>query len=153
MGVFGRVLGIIILVFVVFQFIPYGKDKTNPKTDKTLEIKAPKKVMKLLKRSCYDCHSNQTKWPWWSYVAPASWSISDDVIGGRKALNFSIWNSYSPKKQEKLKKEIYRTVAGPMPLPQYTWLHKGTKLSKDDIKTIRDWASNGKGFIKTSIRQ
>ncbi len=152
MGVFGRVLGIIVLVFVLFQFIPYGKEKTNPKTDKTLKIKAPKNVMKLFKRSCYDCHSNETKWPWWSYVAPFSWSISDDVRGGRKALNFSIWNSYTPKKQEKLKKEIYRTVAGPMPLPQYIWLHQDAKLSKDEIKSIRDWASDGKGFIRTDVR-
>ncbi len=152
MGVFGRVLGIIVLVFVIFQFIPYGKEKTNPKVDKTLEVKVPENVMKLFKKSCYDCHSNETKWPWWSYVAPASWSISDDVKGGRKALNFSIWNSYTPKKQEKLKKEIYRTVAGPMPLPQYTWVHKNAKLSKNDIEVIRNWASNGKGFIKTNVR-
>ena len=153
MGVFGRVLGIIVLVFVIFQFIPYGKEKTNPKVDKALEIKAPENVMKLFKRSCYDCHSNETKWPWWSYVAPASWSISDDVKGGRAALNFSIWKKYSPKKQQQEKIDIYRTVAGPMPLPQYTWLHKHTKLTKDEIKTIREWASNGKGFIKTSVRQ
>lgn len=152
MGVFGRVLGIIVLVFIIFQFIPYGKEKTNPKTDKTLEIKAPKNVMTILKNSCYDCHSYKTKWPWWSYVAPASWSISDDVAGGRKALNFSIWNSYPPTKQEKLKKEIYRTVAGPMPLPQYTWVHKNAKLSKNDIKIVRNWASDGKGFIKTNVR-
>ncbi len=152
MGVFARVVGIIALVFVVFQFIPYGKDKTNPKTDPKLEIKVPSKVATLLKKSCYDCHSNQTKWPWWSYVAPASWSIYDDVRGGRRALNFSTWEKYTKKEKEKLKKGIYRTIAGPMPLPQYVWLHKDAKLSKEDIKTIRDWASNGKGFIKTTVR-
>jgi len=152
MGVFGRVFGIIVLVFVIFQFIPYGKDKTNPKTDKALEVNAPQNVKAILKKSCYDCHSNETKWPWWSYVAPASWSISDDVTGGRKTLNFSIWKKYSPKKIKKLKKDIYRTVAGPMPLPQYTWVHKGTKLTKQEIKLIRNWASDGKGFIKTSVR-
>jgi len=152
MGVFARVLGTIVLVFVIFQFIPYGKDKTNPKTDKTLEINAPQNVKAILKKSCYDCHSNETKWPWWSYVAPISWSISDDVIGGRETLNFSIWKKYSPKKIKKFKREIYRTVAGPMPLPQYTWVHKGTKLTKQEVKIIRNWASNGKGFIKTSVR-
>ncbi len=152
MGVFSRVLGIIVLVFVAFQFIPYGKEKTNPKADKALEIKAPENVMKLFKRSCYDCHSNETKWPWWSYVAPASWSIYDDVINGRKTLNFSTWKNYTLKKQQKLKKEIYRTVAGPMPLPQYIWLHKNAKLTGNEIRTIRDWASDGKGFIKTNVR-
>ncbi len=149
---FLRALGIIVLIFVVFQFIPYGKDKTNPKTDKSLEINPPAKVKTLLVRSCYDCHSNETKWPWWSYVAPMSWSIHDDVVGGRKALNFSIWKSYPAEKIEKFKKDIYRTVAGPMPLPQYIWFHPDAKLTKKEIETVRLWASDGKGFIKTSVR-
>ncbi len=151
MGTFLRVFGIIAAVFIIFQFVPY-EGKGNPKTDKNLEIKLPSKVASVVKRSCYDCHSNDTKWPWWSSVAPMSWSVIDDVVEGRKALNFSIWNSYSKQKQEKLKKEIYRTVAGPMPLPQYVWLHPQAKLTKEDINTIRDWASNGKGFIRTKVR-
>jgi len=152
MGVFARVFGIIILVFVIFQFIPYGKDKTNPKTDKAFEITASENIKNILKKSCYDCHSNETKWPWWSYVAPASWSIGDDVKGGRRALNFSIWKKYPPEKLKKLKLDIYRTVAGPMPLPQYTWLHKNAKLTKKEIDIIRNWASDGKGFMKTNVR-
>lgn len=152
MGVFARVLGIIVLVFIIFQFIPYGKEKTNPKTDKALEITAPKNVKSILEKSCYDCHSNKTKWPWWSYIAPASWSISDDVTGGRKALNFSIWKKYPIKKIKKLKSDIYRTVAGPMPLPQYTWVHKNAKLTKNEVDLLRNWASDGKGFIKTNVR-
>jgi len=151
MGTFLRVFGIIAAVFIIFQFVPY-KGKGNPQFDKNLEIKLPQKVSSVIKRSCYDCHSNETKWPWWSSVAPMSWSVIDDVVEGRKALNFSIWNSYSKQKQEKLKKEIYRTVAGPMPLPQYVWLHPQAKLTKSDIETIRDWASDGKGFIKTNVR-
>ncbi|NPA73916.1 MAG: heme-binding domain-containing protein [Epsilonproteobacteria bacterium] len=151
MGTFLRVFGIILAVFIIFQFIP-NKKKSNPPVDKKLEIKTPAKVASILKRSCYDCHSNETKWPWWSSVAPMSWSVVDDVVEGRKALNFSIWNSYSKEKQDKLKKGIYRTVMGPMPLPQYTWLHPEAKLTKEDIKTIRDWASDGKGFIKTDVR-
>ncbi len=151
MGVFLRVISIFILVFAVFQFIPYEK-RTNPPVNKQLEIKVSKNISKIMKNSCYDCHSNETKWPWWSHVAPASWSIIDDVVEGRDALNFSIWNSYSKAKKEKLKKEIYRTVAGPMPLPQYVLLHKNARLSKKDIKMIRNWASDGKGFMKTTVR-
>ena len=151
MSVFLRVLAIFALVFIVFQIIPY-KGKSNPPINKKLEIKAPEKVVKIMKTSCYDCHSFETKWPWWSHVAPASWSIIDDVVEGRKALNFNIWNSYTKSQKEKLKKEIYRTVAGPMPLPQYVLLHKNARLSKEEIMAIRNWASNGKGFIKTTVR-
>ncbi len=151
MGTFLRVLAVFVAVFVLFQFVPY-KGKKNFPVDKRLEIKVAPKVAVLFQKSCNDCHSNQTVWPWWSDVAPASWSVIDDVVEGRKALNFSIWNSYSKKKREKLKKEIYRTVAGPMPLPQYVLLHPNAKLSKSEIEIIRDWASDGKGFIKTSVR-
>jgi hypothetical protein len=74
------------------------------------------------------------------------------VKGGRRALNFSIWKKYPPEKLKKLKLDIYRTVAGPMPLPQYTWLHKNAKLTKKEIDIIRNWASDGKGFMKTNVR-
>ncbi len=151
MGTFLRVMAVFVLVFVVFQFIPFS-DKSNPPVDKKLEIKVPTKVANIFKKSCYDCHSNETKWPWWSSVAPASWSIIDDVVEGRKALNFSTWNNYSQKRKDKLKKGIYRTIMGPMPLPQYVLLHPNAKLTDKEINILRDWASDGKGFIKTSVR-
>ena len=144
-------LSILIGILAIFQLIPsYGK--SNPPIDKTKEIKAPKEVMAIFKRSCYDCHSNETKWPWYADVAPMKWAVRRDVVEGRKALNFSIWQDYSQQKKEKLKKSIYRSVILAMPLSQYLWLHPNAKLSKEDKKIIQNWASDGKGYIKMEIR-
>ncbi|NPA03359.1 MAG: heme-binding domain-containing protein, partial [Epsilonproteobacteria bacterium] len=96
-------------IFLALQLIP-SYPQTNPPTDPSKEIKAPKEVMEIFKRSCYDCHSNETNWPWYASVAPMKWVVRRDVIQGRKALNFSIWEEYSPSKQKELKKQIYRSV-------------------------------------------
>jgi len=148
---FLKIISILVGVFVFFQVIPYG-DKTNPVVDKKLEIKASKEVMTILRRSCYDCHSNETKWPWYSYVAPISWSVYDHVEQGRRAVNFSIWQSYSQEQKMKIKKGTYRTVKYVMPLSQYTFIHSDAKMSKKDIKDMQNWASDGKGFMQINIR-
>ena len=144
-------LSLLLGIFIIFQLIP-SYEKTNPPVDRSKEIKPPKDVMAIFKRSCYDCHSNETKWPWYADVAPMKWAVRRDVIEGRKALNFSEWQNYSKDKQEKLKREIYRSVIIAMPLPQYLWIHRDAKLSKKDIKIIQNWASDGKGYIKNIIR-
>ncbi len=134
-------------IFLALQLIP-SYPQTNPPTDPSKEIKAPKEVMEIFKRSCYDCHSNETNWPWYASVAPMKWVVRRDVIQGRKALNFSIWEEYSPSKQKELKKQIYRSVFIAMPLPQYLWFHPEAKLTPKDKKIVRDWASEGKGYIE-----
>ncbi|MCF6201650.1 MAG: heme-binding domain-containing protein, partial [Hydrogenimonas sp.] len=89
----GKMLGIFFVVaFLLMQLIPY--ERTNPKSDPKLEIKAPAKVQEIFIRSCYDCHSNRTNWPWYSAIAPAKWFVVRDVNVGRKWLNFSEWESY-----------------------------------------------------------
>jgi len=130
----------IIAVLVAIQFIP--TKKTNPKTDKRYEIKAPKEIMTLFKRACYDCHSNETKWPWYSNIAPASFYIAKHVNDGRAWLNFSEWEKYDPNKKRKLKKEIFRAVALAMPLPMYLLAHKDAKLTEEEKDKIRAWLSN-----------
>ncbi len=144
-------LGALAIIFGLMQLIPTYK-KSNPATDPAKEIKAPKEVMAIFKRSCYDCHSNETRWPWYADVAPMSWAVRRDVIEGRKALNFSIWNDYSEAKKKELKKQIFRSVVLAMPLPQYLWLHPEAKLSKKDKDLIRNWVSDGKGYIDMEVR-
>ena len=80
-----KILIAVVVIFVVIQFIPV--DRTNPPV--TEEIKAPENVLKILQTSCYDCHSNKTDWPWYSYVAPVSFFIVGDVSEGRHHLNFT----------------------------------------------------------------
>ncbi len=130
-------IGFIIILLVAIQFIPSRIE--NPKTDKALEIKAPEKVMRILKNSCYDCHSNEVKIPWYASVAPASFFIKRHVDLGRKWVNFSIWESYSAKEKDKKLGEIYKSVYHAMPLPSYLKLHKNAKLTQKQKQTIREW--------------
>ena len=134
------VLFFIIDAFVVIQFIPI--DRNNPAV--TGEIEAPEEVMAILRRSCYDCHSNETVWPWYSYVAPASWLAAKDVREGRDELNFSEWSSYSTKQKNHKRKECGEEVEeGEMPLWFYTPLHPEAELSQEDIGIISSWSKGG----------
>lgn len=132
-----KTIFVILGIFIFLQFIPAKIQ--NPKTDKNLEIKAPQKIMSVLKRSCYDCHSNDVVSPWYASIAPISFYIKDHVDIGRKWVNFSIWETYDQKKKDKILKGIYRTVYAAMPLASYTLLHKDAKLSKKEIKMLREW--------------
>jgi hypothetical protein len=132
-----RTLLIFLIVFIVMQFIQ--TDKTLPSVDKNLEIKANEEIMTIFKNACYDCHSNEVKWPWYSNIAPFSWVISNHVNEGRKALNFSTWENYSEEEKQKELKAIYRTVYGSMPLMSYIWLHKEGDLTKEQRQLVRDW--------------
>ncbi len=128
---------IVFAIFVALQFIP--SEIQNPKTDKSLEIKVSSEIMSIFKRSCYDCHSNEVISPWYSRIAPASLFIKGHVDLGRKWLNFSTWEEYTPKQKDDKLKGIFRTVYMAMPLPSYISLHEEAILTKDEIKLIRDW--------------
>ena len=128
---------IVLAILVALQFIPSEID--NPKTDKSLEIKVSPEIMAIFKRSCYDCHSNEVVSPWYSKIAPASLYIKGHVDLGRKWLNFSEWENYTAKQKDDKLKGIFRTVYAAMPLASYISLHEEAKLTKQEIKLIRDW--------------
>ena len=132
-----RALLIFFIVFVVMQFI--RPQKENFAVQKELEIKANEEVMNILKTSCFDCHSNKTVWPWYSQIAPFSWVISTHVTQGRKALNFSTWENYTPEQKEEKIKALYRTAYASMPLPSYLYIHEDANLTKEQRSMIRDW--------------
>jgi hypothetical protein len=95
----------------------------------------------LLKRACLDCHSNQTVWPWYSYVAPMSWLVEKDVRRGRERVNFSEWDHYTFEQRSRSLAEIASAVKNhEMPLPQYTMVHRGAKLSNADRDVLYAWA-------------
>ena len=97
-------------------------------------------VLAILQRSCRDCHSEATLYPWYSYVAPVSWLIKSDVSRGRKHLNFSRWNEYPLVRKERSLSEIANQVKDrEMPLLQYTLLHPDAKLSDSDVNAIFQW--------------
>lgn len=132
-------LPVLIGIFVLMSLLPYG-ERTNPKIDTKLTLQAPKEVTAIFKRSCYDCHSFQTKWPWYSYVFPAAWTIKDHVKNGRKALNFDLWNSYDEQKRRKLKDSIAQKTGVTMPLKEYIMAHKEARITKKDKEIIEKWA-------------
>ena len=127
----------IFIIFILSQFIQV--DIKNEIIHKELEIKAPPKIMAIFKKSCYDCHSNEVKKPWYSKIAPLSWYIADHVNLGKKWLNFSTWENYTNKQKDDKLKGIFRTVYKAMPLPSYILMHKETALKKEEIKLIREW--------------
>ena len=132
-----RMLLILFMLCIVVQFITIKK--VDESIDKDLEIKANEQVMGIFKKACYDCHSNEIKYPWYSSVAPISWVIDDHIKEGRKALNFSTWEKYTDEEKNDHLKDIFRTVYAPMPLQSYIWLHKEADLTKEERKQVRDW--------------
>jgi len=100
----------------------------------------PANVRAVFERSCRDCHSEATYFPWYSYVAPISWLVKDDVTQGREHLNLSRWNEYSLIRRERSLSEIANQIQdGGMPLPSYTWMHRDAVLSPADIDAIFQW--------------
>jgi len=132
-------LSIITITFLALQLI--RPEMINQKVDENLTISAPNKVVNILKRSCYDCHSNQTTWPLYSNIAPISWIVAQHVNVGREVLNYSDWNSYDKdKKIKKLQRTIQTLNSKIMPLPSYLWIHKNAKLDQKNKEILQNWA-------------
>lgn len=129
--------GLLAVAFVGIQFVPVNRE--NP--EKRSEVDAPDEVKAILRRSCYDCHSNETVWPWYSYVAPVSWLIESDVRKGRKHVNFSNWDKAGSDERKEIRHESYEEVDhGEMPMSIYTLIHPDAKLSDKDKSALKDWA-------------
>ena len=126
----------VLLVLLGIQFIPVKK--TNPII--TQDIQAPAEVKNILRNSCYNCHSNETKWPWYSNFAPISWMIINDVDDARNKMNFSTWNKISFEKKEELKKDLWDEVRQEdMPPTLYTYVHPESKLDILQKNIIKKW--------------
>src|SRR5947207_3791925 len=131
------IVGVVCLVIAQF----FGPAKTNPASDSSQAIEThlqvTPQVAAILDHSCIDCHSNKTRWPWYSNVAPVSWFVIDHVNEGRRNLNFSEWGRYTKRDTDGLFKQICKEVkSGGMPLSSYTPLHPGSKLSPEDVRTL-----------------
>ena len=131
----------LVIVFVGIQAV--RPDLTNPPVDPAHAIRnVPPHVDAILRRSCYDCHSNETRWPWYAQVAPVSWLLKDDVNEGRNELSFSEFAAYSPKRTARKAKEICDEVKeGEMPMKTYVALHPDAKLSAADQQALCTWAA------------
>jgi hypothetical protein len=127
-------------VAVAIQLVPITRD--NPPVKVPLTAPAP--VASILRRACYNCHSHETIWPWYSYVAPVSWLVAQDVHEGRHHMNFSTWSDYSVAEKWKKMAGISSLVQeGEMPPWFYLPMHAEARLSDDDITVVSMWADNG----------
>jgi Haem-binding domain len=114
-------------------------------------LKVQPEIAAVLKRSCMDCHSNQTAWPWYSYVAPVSWLVERDVRRGRDHMNLSEWSLYDVTRQQKLLADIASAVKNrEMPLPQYMLVHRDAKLSDADTDLVYGWARLERRKLRSS---
>lgn len=141
-----KIIAIILLVaFIVIQFIPSKLNESDAKSEARLTslYEVPQEVEKVLATSCYDCHSNNTEYPWYNKIQPVAMYLSSHVEDGKRHLNFSEFGNYSLKKQKKKLKEVSHEVEdGEMPLSSYTLIHWDAGLSEADKELLIDWADN-----------
>ncbi len=145
-----KIIGFALLgVIVVIQLI--RPDQSNPPIDPALDIRQvlqpPADVHAVLKDACYDCHSNETQYPWYSQIAPVSWWLADHIQEGREHLNFSTFGNLAMKDRAEAMEEAAEEVQkGEMPLASYTWTHPAARLNADQRNLLVNWLNaNGEG--------
>jgi hypothetical protein len=135
-----RILLILGIIFLLMQLFPVDRsipENTDPKKDFFALVQAEPEMMERIKASCYDCHSHESTYPWYAYVAPFSWIIQDHVNEGREHLNFSLWADYSQKEQmHKLEEAVEEVEKGEMPLKGYLTYHKEARFDLDERQEL-----------------
>ena len=138
-----RILFFLLALLVIIQFIRPGKNlsTTGSANDISTKFAVPENIHLILEKACYDCHSDNTYYPWYSNIQPIGWWLQYHVNEGKRELNFNEFAKYPAKKQDHKLKELIETVKeGEMPLTSYTWLHKKAKLSEQEKQILVDWA-------------
>lgn len=133
MKTFKKMLFWFLVGFALIQFIP--TDKVNEPVDHQVNFtdvkRTPRKIKQLIKGACYDCHSNETVYPGYAYVAPVSWSVKSHVNEGREHLNFSVWENYNKDLKKSMLEKAAQTIQNKsMPMPGYIVYHKEANLSE-----------------------
>lgn len=141
-----KIIKIVVLIlfvaFVAIQFIPTTRNQSDKvlETEFTKTFEVPNEIQNILKTSCYDCHSNNTNYPWYNKIQPAAWFMEGHITDGKKELNFSDFGDYSDRrKKSKLKSMISQIKSEEMPLPSYTYIHWDAKLSEQEKKLLEDY--------------
>ena len=148
-----RTFQILLLGFIVIQFIRPAKNKAEGISNNDISkiYAVPADVQAILKTSCYDCHSNNTVYPWYANIQPAAWWLADHVKEGKKELNFSEFASYRIGRQFRKLEEINKEVKeNEMPLDSYLWIHKDAKLNNEQKLTLANWVASVRDTIKVN---
>ena len=147
------VLLITLLVLVGIQFIPTDFNQSDELLPSDISVAyavaTPKEVTTILQTSCYDCHSNNTVYPWYNKVQPVAWLLNNHIEEGKDELNFSEFTSYSTRRQKsKLKSIISQIEDEEMPLTSYTLIHSDAILTENDKKSLINWAEKLREILK-----
>ncbi|GGW54581.1 heme-binding protein [Winogradskyella epiphytica] len=146
-----KIIAVVLLVaFVGIQFVPTERNQSDvvPKTDFMLVNSVPDHIKSKLQTSCYDCHSNNTQYPWYNKVQPIAWFLEDHIKEGKAELNFNEWDSLSNRrKKSKLRSIIKQIENDEMPLDSYTLIHKDASFSEAEKQELIQWV----GRLKDSI--
>jgi hypothetical protein len=141
-NMFRKVLVLLVLVAVAIQFIRPDRNnpKVNPAEDLVAVANPPAEVQSILKNACYDCHSNESVWPWYTNITPVNWFVANHIKEGREKLNFSTFGSLSAAERSEALGEAAETIQeGEMPLESYTLLHPEAKLNATQRQTLLNW--------------
>ena len=145
-----KVALIVLAIVIAIHLVPVNR--SNPPVRG--EMVAPPRVVQVLRQSCYDCHSNETRWPWYSYVAPVSWFLTHHVNEAREELNFSTWLSLAEKDRVEMVHDIWDEVSeGKMPLRSYLILHPGARLSEDALGILKAWTDSNQLTLEFCIAE
>ena len=130
------------MLLIGIQFIRPGRNYAEAISENNLGrlYEVPDTVLRVLQKACFDCHSNTTRYPWYSNVQPFGWILANHIRNGKKDLNFDEFGTYSGRKQKnKMKAVVNQIRDDKMPLPSYTWMHKEARLSEDEKQLLIHW--------------
>ncbi|MDT7831005.1 heme-binding domain-containing protein [Flavobacteriaceae bacterium S356] len=155
MKIIKKILVFLLVVFVIMQF--FGPDKNQGELSSLdaflAEANPPENVKMILKETCFDCHSNVTRYPWYNRITPVNYWIDGHIDHGKGELNFSKWSSYSLKRKEHKMEEVWEEVAKKkMPLASYTWTHSDANLTQEQIDIVVTWAKKIQADYKTQMK-
>lgn len=155
MKILKKIALLLLIVLVAMQF--YRPDKNRMQGDHSrafiTETNPPEDVKAILQQTCYDCHSDNTEYPWYNNIAPVSYWLANHVKDGKKHLNFSSWDTYELKKKDhKLDELIEEVEEGEMPLSEYTWTHENARLTEEQRSAIIDWAKKTRALYQLNLR-
>ena len=138
-------------MFALLQLANPVRPNPPVKTDFIAATAPPPQIAALFRAACYDCHSNRTRWPWYSRVAPVSWQIAHDVNDGRAQLNLSDWPLGNPKRAWKKMEDMSEEISQrEMPLKKYAWIHADARLSANQRAALTQWLDGQVARLKAA---
>lgn len=140
---------IILAIIIIAQFIQPAKNN-GPLNEQALTSRVPtsEPVLAILRKACFDCHSNNTRYPWYNHITPVNWWLRNHINEGKRELNFSVFDTYSYKRATRKLDEAWEQVEkGEMPLSSYTLIHKDAKLTDEEKATLHAWTDAAKAKL------